>query len=61
MLLENSIIEPSDAEITWFPGRSVYLGVDRDGRAVLMPLLRQTKGPQVVSLQDLQNGLANGA
>ena len=60
MLLENSIIEPSDAEITWFPGRSVYLGVDRDGRAVLMPLLRQTKGPQVVSLQDLQDGLANG-
>lgn len=48
MLLENSILDCSGPSTTWFPGRSIYLGIDKRGRVVVMPLLHQTKGPQVL-------------
>jgi putative transposase len=60
MLLENSIIEPANPDVTWFPGRSIYLGIDQAGQAVVMPLLDQQKGPQVVSLDELQVALGEG-
>lgn len=60
LLLENVIIESASADIRWFPRRSIYLGVDKVGRAVVMPLLNQTQGPQVVSMTDLRDALHNG-
>jgi putative transposase len=61
MLLENSVLDCSDSGTSWFPGRSLYLGIDRRGRAVVMPLLHQTKGPQALSMTDVQNALNEGA
>lgn len=60
MLLENSIIEPAGAHVSWFPGRSIYLGVDKAGRAVVMPLLNQLMGPKAVPMVDLREALENG-
>lgn len=57
MLLENSIIEPTSPDVAWFPGRSIYLGVDSAGRAVVMPLLDQTSGPSALLMAHLQAGL----
>lgn len=61
MLLENSIIEPAGSDLKWFPGRSIYLGADKAGRVVVMPLLNQVMGPQAVSMTDLRDALDNGS
>ncbi len=60
MLLENSIVEPSSSDIQWFPERAIFLGMDKAGCAVFMPLLTQTKGPERVSMTALQNALEEG-
>lgn len=59
MLLENAVVEPVAENVKWFPERAIYLGVDGKGRAVVMPLLTKTRGPQVVSMTDLENALAD--
>lgn len=59
MLLENAIVEPVSDDVKWFPERAIYLGLDFAGRAVFMPLLTKTRGPQAVSMTDLENALAD--
>jgi putative transposase len=61
MLLENSIIDCSGQGTTWFPGRCIFLGIDRKGRVVVMPLLHQSQGPQVLSMVELQDALNDGS
>ena len=61
MLFENSIVDPLDASIKWFGERSIYLGLSQDGRAVLMPLLNHTRGPQAVPLADMQDAINEGS
>lgn len=60
MLLENSIIEPSSPDLQWFPERAMFLGTDKAGCAVFMPLLTQTKGPKRVSMKAVQDALDEG-
>lgn len=59
-MLDNTIFQSVGKSPDWFPGRSRFLGLDRSGRAVLMPLDNEQRGPLVVSIQTLQNSLQQG-
>lgn len=59
-MLDNTILQAVGKNPEWFPGRSRFLGLDSNGRAVLMSLDNEQRGPEVVSLEALQRAFSEG-
>lgn len=59
-MLDNTILQAVGKNPEWFPGRSRFLGLDSVGRAVLMPLDNEQRGPEVVSIEVLRRASEEG-
>lgn len=58
-MIDNSVLFPTGQCPKWFPGRSRFLGLNRQGRAVLIPLDRRSCGPRVMDLEVLEGAVAD--
>lgn len=59
-MLDNTIWQAVGKSPEWFPGRSRFLGLNSEGRAVLMPLDNEQRGPAIVSIEALMRAAAEG-
>lgn len=58
-MIENSIVSPIIKCPDWFCGRSRFLGLNRKGKAVLIPLDLRAHGPWAIELEVLETAVAD--
>lgn len=56
-MIDNSVLLPVGPSPGWLPGRCRFLGTNRRGDAVLMPLDLKSQGPRVLNLDMLERAL----